>query len=69
VADRNGNANLADNADRMESFAREHYARRAAELQRRGLSDPLLADPAPAPTFPIDAPPGSNWRWWWPFNP
>lgn len=42
IAERNGNANLAANADRMEAFAHEHYARRVAHWERFGVTDPAL---------------------------
>jgi hypothetical protein len=42
IAERNGNANLAANADRMEAFAHDHYARRVQHLEKFGVTDPLL---------------------------
>jgi hypothetical protein len=42
IAARNGNAELADNADRLETFANEHYEARVAQLSRFGVSDPNL---------------------------
>jgi hypothetical protein len=67
LAERNGNANLASTADRMEDFARDHYARRAAELTGNGVTDPLInltpvVNSAPAP-LPV-APASSFWNWW-----
>lgn len=56
IAARNGNAELAANADRMEAFAHEHYRQRVEHLARFGVTDSVLdpnggsADPlAPAP--------------------
>ncbi len=42
IAERTGNENLAANADRMEAFAHDHYARRVAQLEKFGVSDPAL---------------------------
>jgi delta 1-pyrroline-5-carboxylate dehydrogenase len=42
IAERNGNANLAANADRMEAQALQQYADKAAHLEKFGVSDPLL---------------------------
>jgi len=42
IAERNGNENLAANADRMEAFAHDHYARRVSQLEKFGVSDPTL---------------------------
>jgi hypothetical protein len=42
IAERNGNPNLLANADRMEAAAHEHYARRVAQLEKFGVTDPLL---------------------------
>jgi len=42
IAERTGNENLAANADRMEAFAHDHYARRAAHLEKFGVTDPAL---------------------------
>ena len=42
IGERNGNQNLLDNADRMEAFAHDHYARRVSHLEKFGVTDPLL---------------------------
>src|SRR5215207_5488864 len=42
IAERNGNANLAANADRMEAQALQQYADKAAHLEKFGVTDPLL---------------------------
>jgi len=42
IAERTGNENLAANADRMEAFAHDHYARRVSQLEKFGVSDPTL---------------------------
>jgi hypothetical protein len=42
IGERNGNQNLIDNADRMEAFAHDHYARRVSQLEKFGVTDPLL---------------------------
>ncbi|HZN35499.1 MAG TPA: hypothetical protein VFB80_16840 [Pirellulaceae bacterium] len=42
IAERNGNEQLAANADRMEAFAHDHYARRVAQLEKFGVTDPAL---------------------------
>jgi len=54
IAARNGNANLAENADRMEAFANQHYQARVEHLERFGVLPPEpdpsqpAANPAPA---------------------
>lgn len=42
IAERNGNENLMANADRMEAFAHDHYARRVSQLEKFGVTDPTL---------------------------
>ena len=42
IAERNGNANLAANADRMEAQALQQYADKATRLEKFGVTDPLL---------------------------
>jgi hypothetical protein len=42
IGERNGNQNLLDNADRMEAFAHDHYARRVGQLEKLGVTDPTL---------------------------
>jgi hypothetical protein len=42
IAERNGNANLLANADRMEDQAYQEYARKVMHLERFGVTDPLL---------------------------
>ena len=56
IAERNGNENLAANADRMEAFAHDHYARRVAHLEKFGVTDPAL-DPGSV-TDPLTDPAG-----------
>ena len=60
ITERTGNQNLAANADRMEAFAHDHYARRVAQLEKFGVTDPALdpggvIDPLndPAGEFPV----------------
>jgi hypothetical protein len=50
IAARNGNAELAANADRMEALALQHYQERAEHLARFGVAD------APSPDAAADAP-------------
>jgi hypothetical protein len=53
IAERTGNLNLLANADRMEADAIEHYYRRAAQLEKYGVTDPGFIpgdDPDPTPT-------------------
>lgn len=51
LAEKNGDANLAANADRMAAFAQEHYEQRVAQLGRFGVTDPTLIPPTtPPPT-------------------
>jgi hypothetical protein len=54
IAARNGDAELAANADRLEAFANEHYQARVEHLSRFGVTDPNLptdpgTDQPPAP--------------------
>jgi hypothetical protein len=42
IGERNGNQSLLDNADRMEAFAHDHYARRVSQLEKFGVTDPTL---------------------------
>jgi hypothetical protein len=42
IAERNGNANLLANADRMQAQALDEYARKVAHLEKFGVTDPLL---------------------------
>ena len=42
LAERNGNANLAANADRMEAQALQQYADKVRHLEKFGVTDPLL---------------------------
>lgn len=42
LAQQNGNANLAANADRMEAQALQQYADKVAQLEKFGVTDPLL---------------------------
>lgn len=55
IAARNGDAELAANADRLETLANDHYQARVEHLARFGVADPNLpSDPGagdpPAPT-------------------
>jgi hypothetical protein len=52
IGERNGNQNLIDNADRMEAFAHDHYARRVSHLEKFGVTDPLL-NPGGGVTDPL----------------
>ena len=52
IGERNGNQNLLDNADRMEAFAHDHYARRISQLEKFGVTDPTL-NPGSGVTDPI----------------
>jgi len=52
IGERNGNQNLIDNADRMEAFAHDHYARRVSQLEKFGVTDPLL-NPGGGVTDPL----------------
>lgn len=42
IAERNGDANLAANADRMEAQALQQYADKVGHLEKFGVTDPLL---------------------------
>ncbi|MGI8979902.1 MAG: hypothetical protein ACR2FY_11815 [Pirellulaceae bacterium] len=42
IAERNGNANLAANADRMEAQAHEQYAQKVSHLEKFGVTDAEL---------------------------
>ena len=42
IAEKNGNANLAANADRMEAQAHEQYAQKVSHLEKFGVTDPEL---------------------------
>jgi hypothetical protein len=64
IAERNGNANLLANADRMEAQALSQYERKVAHLEKFGVTDPALdpdggvLDPLPDgdPLVPGDDP-------------
>jgi len=65
IAERNGNANLAANADRMEAQAHEQYSRKVSHLEKFGVTDPELdldgdgfADPYVPDVDPLDDPLG-----------
>lgn len=45
LAEKNGNAELLANADRMEAQANQHYADRVEKLGRFGVTDPSLNPP------------------------
>lgn len=47
IAERNGNANLAANADRMEAQALQQYADKADRLEKFGIIDPTLDQELP----------------------
>ncbi len=61
IAERNGNTNLAANADRMEAQAREQYAQKVSHLEKFGVTDPALdlddGDAALADPNALDAAP------------
>jgi hypothetical protein len=62
IAERNGNPNLAANADRMEAHAQELYQQRVDHLSKFGVTDPAidsgtLLDPS-GPTIPELLPAG-----------
>ena len=65
IAERNGNANLLANADRMEAQAQSQYAKRVAHLEKFGVTDPTLppldenGDPVVPPANP-SFPTGTN---------
>lgn len=52
IAERNGNENLAANADRKEAAAHDHYARRAEQLEKFGVTDPTH-NPDDGPSEPL----------------
>jgi hypothetical protein len=52
IAERNGNANLAANADRMETQAHEQYAQKVSHLEKFGVTDPELELNGDGPTSP-----------------
>jgi hypothetical protein len=56
IAERNGNQNLADAADRMSEHAEELYQQRVEHLEKFGVTDPAL-DPGtvsdPLSDFPV----------------
>jgi len=58
IAERNGDAELAANADRMAEFAQQHYQDRVAHLARFGVSEPAPAEPPAAvlPELPLSPP-------------
>jgi hypothetical protein len=61
IAQRNGNLNLLATSARMEADAIEHYARRVAQLERFGVTDPALNPagamvPTPARNVPGPTP-------------
>jgi hypothetical protein len=53
IAERNGNANLAANADRMEAQARDEYAKKVSHLEKFGVTDPELNPDGVDPTNPL----------------
>jgi hypothetical protein len=42
IAEKNGNANLAANADRMEAQALQQYAQKVSHLEKFGVTDPAI---------------------------
>jgi hypothetical protein len=67
VAQRNGDASLAADADRLAAQARERYARKVAHLEKFGITDPALdldgdgfADPYWPHVDPFDDPLGEE---------
>ena len=52
IARRNGNPNLLANADRMEAEAKEQYARRLAQLEKFGVTDPTVTPGAANTALP-----------------
>jgi len=60
IAERNGNANLAANADRMEAQAHEQYAQKVSHLEKFGVTDPELEPsgdgPPTSPSVPRTGP-------------
>lgn len=71
IAEQNGNANLAANADRMEAQALEQYAQKVSHLEKFGVTDPALgldgagldgtglADPDLSGVSPVEDPVGT----------
>ena len=80
IAERNGNENLLANADRMEAQALDQYARKAARLEKFGVTDPALppggvnnpvgpgVDPVLPAAQPAAARPPLGRSSWWPFR-
>jgi hypothetical protein len=58
IAERNGNANLAANADRMKAQARQQYAQKISHLEKFGVTDPELELNGDGPTSPSVPDPG-----------
>jgi hypothetical protein len=70
IAERNGNPNLAANADRMEAFAYDHYARRVEHVEKFGVTDPTLdpgvvTDPLIDPAGEFTELPLPQYPQWW----
>ena len=66
IAEQNGNANLAANADRMEAQAHDQYAQKVSHLEKFGVTDPALdldgagpTDPSVPDVDPLDDPLGT----------
>ena len=67
IAEINGDANLAADADRIEAHARQQYARKVTHLEKFGITDPALdldgdgfADPYWPHVDPFDDPLGEE---------
>jgi hypothetical protein len=58
LAAKNGDAELAANADRMEAFAQQHYQDRVTHLAKFGVTDPIST--APAGTDPTTTQPATT---------
>ncbi len=58
IAERNGDPELAANADRLAAFAQQHYQDRVAQLARFGVSEPTSANPPTVvlPELPLNPP-------------
>ena len=57
IAEKNGNTNLAANADRMEAQAHEQYAQKVSHLEKFGVTDPdLNGDGLANPSVPDEGP-------------